>query len=80
MIAEVSAKFGPLGGKIGAELDGSGCLSITPGAELGPIKLSPDGVNVKAELDVEVDGVSELVKSGKGSVQAKIAGKICRRF
>jgi hypothetical protein len=37
-------------------------------------------VNVKAELDVEFDGVNELVKSGKASVQAKIAGKICRRF
>ena len=79
LIAEVSAKFGPLGGKVGAELDGSGCLTVSPEVELGPVKLTPDGVNVKPALDVE-SGVNELVKSGKASVQAKIAGKICRRF
>jgi hypothetical protein len=50
-IAEAKAKFGPVQGKLSAELDSSGCLSGGPELELGPIKITPD--DVKAKLDID---------------------------
>ena len=80
IVAEVKAEFGPLGGKLGAELDNSGCLSGGPEFELGPVKLTPDDINVKPDIPIELDGPDALLKSGGGSVQGKIAAKICQKF
>jgi RHS repeat-associated protein len=77
VLAEASAKWGPLGGKIGAELDSSGCLSGGPEAELGPVKITPDGITLKADIDIETAARDTLFKSAKASVQAKVAAKVC---
>jgi RHS repeat-associated protein len=77
VLAEASAKWGPLGGKIGIELDSTGCLSGGPEAELGPVKITADDITVKADVDIEIAARDTLLKSGKASVQAKVAAKVC---
>jgi RHS repeat-associated protein len=77
VMAEASFKYGPLGAKIGIELDSTGCLSGGPEAELGPIKITPDDITVKHDIDIETTGRDALFKSAKAGVQAKVAAKVC---
>ena len=79
VLAEVSAKYGPLGGKLGLELDNTGCLSGGPEAELGPVKITPDDITVKGDIDIET-ARDTLLKSGKASLQAKVAAKVCGKL
>lgn len=77
VLAEVAFKFGPLGAKLGYELDSSGCLTGGPEAELGPVKLTPDGVTVKHDIDIETTAKDALFKNSRAGVQAKVAAKVC---
>jgi hypothetical protein len=77
VMAEASFKYGPLGAKIGIELDSTGCLSGGPEAELGPIKITPDDITVKHDIDIETTGRDALFKSAKAGAQAKVAAKVC---
>jgi hypothetical protein len=61
---------------VGFELDSTGCLSGGPEAELGPVKITPDDITVKQDIDIET-ARDTLIKSGKASVQAKVAAKLC---
>ena len=76
-IAEAKARFGPVQGKLSAELDSSGCLSGGPELELGPIKITPDDVKAKMDIDVETTGRDALFKNARAGIQAKVAAKVC---
>ena len=66
---------------MGAELDSSGCLTgdaaiKTPIGDITADGYKPPGLGV----DIEVDGRDLLLKSGKATIQAKIAAKACGKM
>ena len=81
MVAKATAKLGPLGVEVGAELDSTGCLSgdaviKTPVGDISADGYKPPGLGV----DIEVDGRDLLLKSGKATIQAKLAAKACGKL
>jgi hypothetical protein len=80
IIAEAGASAGPIGVKVGAEFDNTGCLSINdPELRLGEsafakIKDGKVKFGYKQKLEIK-NGPDALLKMGK----AKIAGKFCRK-
>ncbi len=84
IIAEAGASAGPIGVKVGAEFDNTGCLSISdPEVRLGEsafakIKDGKVKFGYKQKLDIK-NGPDALLKMGKVKVQAKVAAKFCRK-
>ena len=81
IVAKATAKLGPLGVEVGAELDSTGCLSgdaviKTPIGDISADGYKPPGLGV----DIEVDGRDLLLKSGKATIQAKLAAKACGKL
>ncbi len=82
VMAKASAKLGPVGVEVGAELDSTGCLSgdkptiKTPLGDLNTDGYKPPGLGV----DVEINARDFLLKSGKATVQAKVAAKACGKL
>jgi RHS repeat-associated protein len=82
VVAEISAKLGPLGVGAGLELDSSGCLRgdkpkiTTPIGDISADGYKPPGLGA----DVEVNGKDLAFKSGRASVQAKVAAKACGKL
>jgi hypothetical protein len=78
IVAEVTGQLGPLGAKLGVELDSSGCLSgdaaiKTPLGDISPSGYKPPGLSG----DIELNGAELALKSARAKVQGKVAGKVC---
>ena len=81
LIASAQAKFGPLSGTLGAELDDSGCLTVTPEAALGPIKVTATSAATSHEIELETrGGITSVLNSGRASAQGKLAARLCHRY
>ncbi len=82
VLAKATGKLGPLGVEVGVELDSTGCLSgdaptiKTPLGDISADGYKPPGLGA----DIEVNGKDLLLKSGKATVQAKIAAKTCGKL
>ncbi len=81
VLAKATGKLGPLGVEVGVELDSSGCLSgdaaiKTPIGDISADGYKPPGLGA----DIEVGGKELLLKSGRATVQAKVAAKACGKL
>jgi RHS repeat-associated protein len=73
------AALGPASAGADLSLDNHGCLKLTPGAEVGPVTLGPDGFGWQLEVE---DAPDYAVKGTRVKLQGKLYGKKCfnRKF